>query len=123
MEHNTGNIILYDTTLRDGAQTFGISFSLQDKIRIALELDALKIDYIEGGWPGSNPKDNLFFSEIRSASINHAKIAAFGSTKRPKMKLAEDELLQNLIQSNAYTLTIVAKSWDFHVTDALNITL
>ena len=123
MEHNTGNIILYDTTLRDGAQTFGISFSLQDKIRIALELDALKIDYIEGGWPGSNPKDNLFFSEIRSASINHAKIAAFGSTKRPKMKLAEDELLQNLIQSNAHTLTIVAKSWDFHVTDALNITL
>ena len=117
------HIILYDTTLRDGAQTFGISFSLQDKIRIALELDKLKIDYIEGGWPGSNPKDNIFFPEIRKANLQHSKIAAFGSTKRPKMKLSEDTLLQNLVDSNAHTLTIVAKSWDFHVTDALNISL
>jgi len=123
MDTDKKHIILYDTTLRDGAQTFGISFSLQDKIRIALELDKLKIDYIEGGWPGSNPKDNIFFSEIRKANLKHSKIAAFGSTKRPKMKLTEDTLLQDLINSNAPTLTIVAKSWDFHVTDALNISL
>ena len=116
-------ISLYDTTLRDGAQTFGISFSLHDKIRIARELDKLKIDYIEGGWPGSNPKDNLFFSEIRKADLHHAKIAAFGSTKRPKLSYQEDNLLQQLVDSQAHTITIVAKSWDFHVTEALNISL
>jgi len=116
-------ISLYDTTLRDGAQTFGISFSLHDKIRIARELDKLKIDYIEGGWPGSNPKDNLFFSEIRKADLRHSKIAAFGSTKRPKLSYQEDTLLQQLVDSQAHTITIVAKSWDFHVTDALNISL
>lgn len=123
MENKKQNIILYDTTLRDGAQTYGISFSLQDKIRIALELDTLSIDYIEGGWPGSNPKDSIFFTEIQKAHLQHAKIAAFGSTKRPKMKVSEDTLLQSLIDSNAHTLTIVAKSWDFHVTEALNISL
>ena len=77
-------VILYDTTLRDGAQTVGISFSLRDKIQIAKSLDRLKIDYIEGGWPGSNPKDDLFFEDIKKAGLTHSKIAAFGSTVRFK---------------------------------------
>ncbi len=116
-------IILYDTTLRDGAQTVGISFSLHDKIRIARELDRLRIDYIEGGWPGSNPKDNVFFSEIRKAEIQHSRIAAFGSTRKPKTPFEKDELLQHLAGSGASTLTIVAKTWDFQVGTALGIGL
>ena len=116
-------IIIYDTTLRDGAQTVGISFSLQDKLRIAAVLDKLKIDYIEGGWPGSNPKDDLFFREIKKTELRHSKIASFGSTKRPNTSLEEDALLQNLIASKSDTLTIVAKTWDFQVQHALNIEL
>ncbi len=116
-------VTIYDTTLRDGAQTVGISFSLQDKIRIAIELDRLNVDYIEGGWPGSNPKDDLFFQEIRKEHISHAKIAAFGSTRRPRMSFAEDTLLQSLVNSRADVLTIVAKTWDFQVEKALGITL
>jgi len=116
-------IILYDTTLRDGAQTFGISFSLQDKIRIARELDKLRIDYIEGGWPGSNPKDDVFFSEIGKAELGFSKIAAFGSTRRPNTSFEDDELLQRLVSCGAGTLTIVAKTWDFHIEKALNISL
>lgn len=117
------NIIIYDTTLRDGAQTYGISFSLHDKIRIARELDKLSIDYIEGGWPGSNPKDNVFFSEIRKVELHHSRIAAFGATKRPHFTYDNDDLLQALVGSGAQTLTIVAKTWDFHVEKALGISL
>ncbi len=120
---NNTRILIYDTTLRDGAQTSGISFSLQDKIRIAGELDRIQVDYIEGGWPGSNPKDNIFFSEIRKAELQHAKIAAFGSTKRQHYTFDNDDLLQQLVQSGASTITIVAKTWDFQVTRALNISL
>lgn len=122
-ETDKNGIIIYDTTLRDGAQTFGISFSLHDKIRIAREIDRLKIDYIEGGWPGSNPKDDIFFSEIRKTDISHARIAAFGSTRRPRTKVKDDQFLQALAGSGADTITIVAKTWDFHVTGALGITL
>ena len=117
------HISIYDTTLRDGAQTVGISFSLHDKIRIARELDKLKIDYIEGGWPGSNPKDNIFFQELKKLELNHAKIAAFGSTVHPQQSYAEDEMLKALIASGAATATIVAKTWDFHVSRALGIDL
>jgi len=116
-------LITYDTTLRDGAQTVGISFSLQDKLRIARALDRLNIDYIEGGWPGSNPKDDLFFSEIGIEKLGHSRIAAFGSTKRPGVSCKDDPLIQALVRSGAQTVTIVAKSWDFHVTRALNISL
>ena len=94
-------ISIYDTTLRDGAQTVGISFSLNDKLRIAEVLDKLKIDYIEGGWPGSNPKDDEFFNEIQKIKLHHSKIAAFGSTKRKDLSFEEDELLQALISSKA----------------------
>jgi 2-isopropylmalate synthase len=116
-------IIIYDTTLRDGAQTVGISFSLNDKLLIANALDRLKIDYIEGGWPGSNPKDDQFFRQIRKEKLSHSKIAAFGSTKRKDLACNKDPLIQSLIASKAETITIVAKTWDFHVTHALNISL
>ncbi len=116
-------VTIYDTTLRDGAQTLGISFSLQDKLRIARALDRLHIDYIEGGWPGSNPKDDLFFQQIREEKLEHAKIAAFGSTKRKNLSVTEDHFLQALVNSRADVITIVAKSWDFQVTKALGITL
>lgn len=116
-------ITIYDTTLRDGAQTVGISFSLQDKIRISRELDKLRIDYIEGGWPGSNPKDDEFFSEIRKIGLSHSRIVAFGSTKHPHAAFDEDDLLRSLVHSGANTLTIVAKIWDFHVRRALGIEL
>lgn len=116
-------ISIYDTTLRDGAQTVGISFSLQDKLQIASSLDQVGVDYIEGGWPGSNPKDELFFEKIREMDIKHSKIAAFGSTKRINMSVHDDILLQALVKSKADTVTIVAKGWDFQVREALNITL
>jgi len=109
--------------MRDGAQTVGISFSLQDKIRIAQELDRLCIDYIEGGWPGSNPKDDLFFSEIRKVKLSHSKIAAFGSTRRPDARCEDDALLNALVDSGAPTITIVAKTWDFQVEAALGVSL
>ncbi len=120
---NKKQIIIYDTTLRDGSQSVGISFSLQDKLRIARELDRLKIDYIEGGWPGSNPKDEIFFKEAAKLSLTHAKIVAFGSTKRAGKTYDSDELLKALVDSRARIATIVAKSSDFQVREALNISL
>ncbi len=116
-------ITVYDTTLRDGAQSVGISFSLQDKLRIARELDRLKIDYIEGGWPGSNPKDDLFFSEIRKHNLEHSKIVAFGATRRHSVSCDDDELLAALVKSGTGIVSIVAKTWDYQVTRALNIGL
>jgi 2-isopropylmalate synthase len=121
---NNKLISIYDTTLRDGAQTVGISFSVRDKLRISEELDKLKIDFIEGGWPGSNPKDDLFFKEVKQLNLNHSKIAAFGSTKHHgKASYQKDELLQSLIKSDADVFTIVAKTSEFQVTKALNISL
>ncbi|MGR3293112.1 MAG: citramalate synthase [Candidatus Scalindua sp.] len=116
-------IIIYDTTLRDGSQTEGISFSLQDKIGIALKLDDLGVDYIEGGYPLSNPKDKNFFKEIRKNSLQNAKVAAFGSTKRANKKASEDPGLKALLLTEMLVVTIVAKSWDFHVTDVLKVSL
>ncbi|TFG92214.1 MAG: citramalate synthase [Syntrophobacterales bacterium] len=116
-------ISIYDTTLRDGAQTVGISFSLNDKLLITSALDRIKIDYIEGGWPGSNPKDDQFFVDIRRAGLTYSKMVAFGSTKRKGVSCGKDSFLQALINSKAPVITIVSKTWDFHVTHALNITL
>ena len=116
-------ISIYDTTLRDGAQTVGISFSIQDKINITKILNSLKIDYIEGGWPGSNPKDDSFFSEIKKIPIDHSKITAFGSTRRKEFTCSNDASIQALVNSKADVLTIVAKTWDFQVTKALNMKL
>ncbi len=116
-------IIIYDTTLRDGSQSEGISFSLQDKIAIALRLDDLGVDYIEGGYPLANPKDKSFFREIKKVSLKNAKIAAFGSTKRANKKVSEDSGVKALLSTEALVVTIVAKSWDFHVTDVLKVSL
>ena len=113
----------YDTTLRDGAQTVGISLSSQDKLNISKILDSLKIDYIEGGWPGSNPKDEQYFKDIRNIDITHSKIAAFGSTRRKNYSCKDDKMVQALVDSNADVITIVAKTWDFQVTKALNMDL
>ncbi len=118
------NISIYDTTLRDGAQTVGVSFSVQDKLRIVEELVRLNIDYIEGGHPGSNPKDDLFFKEVKNLNLQNSKIAAFGSTKHHKSASYEkDELLQSLVKSKADLFTIVAKTSEFQVEKALNISL
>ncbi|MHC4268573.1 MAG: citramalate synthase [Planctomycetota bacterium] len=118
-----GKVIVYDTTLRDGSQTEGISFSLQDKIGIAIRLDDLGVDYIEGGYPLANPKDKSFFKEIRNISLKNAKIAAFGSTKRANKKVSVDPGIKALLLTEMPVVTIVAKSWDFHVTDVLKVSL
>lgn len=114
---------LYDTTLRDGTQSEDISFQVADKIRIAHKLDELGIHYIEGGWPGSNPKDIAFFKEIRKESLAQAKIAAFGSTRRAKTTPDKDNNIRTLIQAEPDTITIFGKTWDFHVREALRISL
>lgn len=116
-------VFIYDTTLRDGEQGEGISFSVEDKLKIAQRLDQAGIDYIEGGWPRSNPKDEEFFERIKSASLSHAKIAAFGSTRRADVRAEDDGNLRKLIDSGTSVVTIFGKSWDLHVTDALRVTL
>ncbi len=113
----------FDTTLRDGSQAEGISFSLQDKVRIARLLDDWGMDYIEGGWPGSNPKDISFFKEMQNIKLKYAKLAAFGSTAHPKNKAADDANLIALIDSKTPVCTIFGKSWDLHVQEALKISL
>jgi len=116
-------VIIYDTTLRDGSQTEGISFSVNDKLKIAEKLDQMGVHYIEGGWPGSNPKDKEFFALARGKKFKNAKIAAFGSTRRAGIKASEDVNLKELIRSQAPTVTIFGKTWDLHVTDVLRVSL
>jgi 2-isopropylmalate synthase len=114
---------LYDTTLRDGTQSEDISFLLEDKIRIAHRLDEAGIHYIEGGWPGSNPKDVAFFKEIKKEKLVQAKIAAFGSTRRAKVTPDKDQNIKLLVQAEPDCITIFGKTWDFHVHEALRISL
>lgn len=114
---------LFDTTLRDGAQTEGISFTVEDKIKIAKLLDKLGVHYIEGGWPGSNPKDIEFFKRAKELKLKNAKIVAFGSTRRANVKPEEDANLKAIIESGAPAVAIFGKTWDFHVKEALKITL
>jgi len=116
-------IVIYDTTLRDGAQTEGVSFSLVDKINIAMKLDSLGIDYIEGGFPGSNKKEMAFFKEIRKHDLKTSRIAAFGMTRRKNRKAENDAGLASVMASGADTVTIVGKAWDLHVRDVLRATL
>lgn len=118
-----GKVYIYDTTLRDGAQAEGIAFSLEDKIKIAIKLDEMGVDYIEGGTPISNPKDIEFFRRAQEMQWKTARIAAFGFTCRPGSKAEEDSNLQDLLKCGAPAVTIVGKSWDFHVTKALGTTL
>lgn len=114
---------LYDTTLRDGTQAEDISFLVEDKLRIAHRLDELGIQYIEGGWPGSNPKDVAFFKDIKKEKLSQAKIAAFGSTRRAKITPDKDHNLKTLVQAEPDVVTIFGKTWDFHVHEALRISL
>lgn len=116
-------IKIYDTTLRDGMQGERIAFSLEDKIKIAKKLDEVGVHYIEGGWPGSNPKDVEFFKEIKSVRLKNAKIVAFGSTRKVKNLAKDDENLKELIKSGTSIVTIFGKSWDLHVYEVLKTTL
>jgi 2-isopropylmalate synthase len=114
---------LYDTTLRDGAQEEGISFSVEDKLKICQKLDELGIDFIEGGWPGSNPKDSEFFARARNLRLSHSTLVAFGSTRRSDSRVEKDPNLRALLQARTGVVTIVGKAWDKQVTRVLETTL
>ena len=114
-------IEIYDTTLRDGTQGDGVNFSLADKLEITQELDRFGVDFLEGGWPGSNPKDNEYFEKVRSLELNNIQIVAFGSTHRAGALPEEDLFLQELVASHADVICIFGKSWDLHVEQALRI--
>ena len=114
---------LYDTTLRDGAQEEGISFSVEDKLKICQKLDELGIDFIEGGWPGSNPKDSEFFARARNLRLAHSTLVAFGSTRRSDCRPEEDVNLRALLKAKTKVATIVGKAWDKQVTRVLETTL
>ncbi|MDY7033768.1 MAG: citramalate synthase [Thermodesulfobacteriota bacterium] len=116
-------IKIYDTTLRDGTQAEDISFSVEDKIRIAHKLDELGIHYIEGGWPGSNPKDMQFFKNVRNIQLNNSKIVAFGSTTRKGTHPENDRNIKALLYAHTTVIAVVGKTWDLHVRDALGISL
>ncbi len=116
-------IQLYDTTLRDGTQREGMSLSAEDKVKIARELDALGISYIEGGWPGSNPKDAEFFQRIQHVELKHAKVAAFGSTRHHKNTCDDDPNIRALVEANTPVVTLVGKSSTLHVEKVLETTL
>ena len=116
-------IEIYDTTLRDGSQGAGISFSLEEKLIITKILDDLGVDFIEGGWPGSNPKDELYFKKVKEVPLKNAKIAAFSSTRRKGTLPHEDFFLQQMVDSNADCYCIFGKSWDRQVLEALNVSL
>ena len=116
-------IRIYDTTLRDGTQGEGVSFSMEDKLRIAARLDAVGFHYIEGGWPGSNPKDMRFFRRVQDVHFKQAKLTAFSMTRRAGVTAESDSNVKAILEAGAPVATIVGKSWDFHVTHALGTTL
>jgi 2-isopropylmalate synthase len=113
------DVLIYDTTLRDGTQSEGISLSVNDKLKITRRLDDFGIDYIEGGWPGSNPKDMEFFERARSLDLKHAKLSAFGSTRRKNISVEKDQNLDALLNVHTPVVTVVGKSWVFHVKEVL----
>jgi 2-isopropylmalate synthase len=115
------HVKIYDTTLRDGSQSEHILFSVEDKLRIAKKLDRLGIHYIEGGWPGANPKDTDFFKRIKDVQLKNAKVVAFGSTRRAGLSVEEDKNLKSILDADTPVVCIFGKSWDLHVKDALNI--
>ncbi len=117
------SVFLYDTTLRDGAQAEDVNFTVEDMMRVAVKLDQFGIHYIEGGWPGSNPRDVEFFREMRRVRLKKARLVAFGATRRARLKAAEDPSLRALVASGVDAATIFGKSWDLHVHKALKVTL
>src|ERR1017187_9939379 len=116
-------ILVYDSSLRDGAQAQGISFSVEDKIKIVERLDELGISYIEAGNPGSNPKDLEFFARVGTLKLNNARIIAFGSTRKAGIAVAEDSNIKSLLQAHTTAVAIFGKSWDYQVTGILRTTL
>jgi 2-isopropylmalate synthase len=115
------DVLLYDTTLRDGCQAEDISFTLEDKLRIAEKLEELGIDYIEGGYPGSNARDADFFKRVKKLKLKNAKIASFGTTRKPSAKPSQDINLKALLDADTPVVTLVGKTWDLHVRDDLRI--
>jgi 2-isopropylmalate synthase len=113
---------IYDTTLRDGSQGEGINFSVMDKLRIAEKLDAFGIQYIEGGWPGSNPKDMEFFKQAKRRKFRNAKLAAFSMTRRKGLRVEKDDLMRQMLEAETPVITIVGKTWLLHVTEVLRAT-
>jgi 2-isopropylmalate synthase len=117
----TDRIEIYDTTLRDGSQGEGVNFSVEDKCRVAEQLDALGVDFIEGGWPGSNLRDLAFFERVRDLKLTHARVAAFGATRRHTLSCDDDPSIQSLLRAETPVITIFGKSWLLHVKDALRL--
>ena len=116
-------IQVYDTTLRDGSQGEGISLSLDDKLKIARQLDSLGVPFIEGGWPGANPKDVQFFWRLKEEPLKYSQIVAFCSTRRPHVAVADDKMLQAILAAGTHWVTIFGKSWDLHVRSTLKTNL
>src|SRR6266571_2343247 len=116
------DVEIYDTTLRDGSQGEGINFSVTDKLRIAERLDSFGLHYIEGGWPGSNPKDIAFFGQARRRKFKHARLAAFGATRRKGVAVQNDEQVRLLLDAETPVVTIVGKTWLLHVKEVLRTT-
>ena len=117
------SILIYDTTLRDGTQGEGVSLSLQDKLNIAQRLAEIGVDMIEGGYPLSNEKDAMFFQKARQLKLGSSQLSAFGMTRRRGMKSADDPGVAALIAAQTPVITIVGKSWDFHATEVLGVSL
>jgi 2-isopropylmalate synthase len=114
---------IYDTTLRDGAQAEDVSFSADDKVMVAQRLDELGVQFIEGGWPGANPRDIEFFRMIKETPLKQATVVAFGSTRKASNTVQKDSNIQALLQAETKVITLFGKSWSLHVTDALGIAL
>lgn len=117
------HVQIYDTTLRDGAQGEGVNFSLRDKLLIARRLDEFGVDFVEGGYPLSNPKDAEFFQRIAAEPLRNSRVCAFGMTRRRGVTADADPGMQALLASQAPVITIVGKTHDFHVTDVLRVSL
>ncbi len=115
-------VFIYDTTLRDGTQCEGISLSVAAKLRLAEKMDSFGIDFIEGGWPGSNPRDMAFFEQVQNLNLKHAKITAFGSTRRANIKVEDDNQIALLLQARTPYVTIFGKTWLLHVTEVIKTT-
>jgi len=116
-------IYIYDTTLRDGTQTEGISLTVEDKLKITSKIDELGVHYIEGGWPGSNPKDLEYFKRVKELPLKQAKISAFSSTRRVGCRVEDDANIKALLEAETPVVAIFGKTWDYHVTMALKTSL
>src|SRR5436190_22345947 len=116
-------IHIYDTTLRDGSQGEGVNFSLQDKLLLTKRLDELGFDYIEGGYPLSNPKDFEYFQAVKQLKLHHAKVVAFGMTRRKNSPADSDTCLKAILDAGTEVVTIVGKTWDFQVKEVIGTTL